>query len=338
MNNIHKRAAGMGMSSVVRHALSETRRQVSRAFRHPLKRLKKKVVRRVLKSDTVNRVHNAVLRAVAGELLLAAVIATATALTASSSTAPFASAYNFAFPCAISAACTEALRGPLNELCDAYTQPLADRLQDVLARRWDDEAFWLAERSAAGVCVGAVAVGLSWVNDPPTTVLFVGQTLVTGFVVGVLKNQQHPVRTCFARIRCCFKPWCCMHRCTHVCRCCVAPRPSVWVEYGARGKDRVNFFYIQASEAGDGNERRIQEPKRGGTAASADGEQHEFRAGALAQRNGIPGARIQEAVHAGRATVVRRNYFGTHTQVPWVSASPPLHRARYPVTDIQPAP
>lgn len=221
----------MGVMSVARNVLSETTRQVYWTFRQPVQRLKKLVVRRVLESAPVNHIHNTVMRIVAGEILLAVIIAGVTAATSSSSSTDAAAVYNFVFPCVVSAACTETLRDPLNTLCDAYTQPLANRVQAVIARRWDDERFWLAMRSVVGVCVGAAVLALSHVNDPRATATFVSQTLATSFTVSVLKNTQHPVRVlCVACVACVARAACPRVR---------DAKPDVWIEQGALNKGRT---------------------------------------------------------------------------------------------------
>jgi hypothetical protein len=180
----------MGLLSVAKHLASQARKHVARAVHNPAGRVKRGVVRAVLKSSMVNSAQNALLRCVAGEILLAGAILVATALTASADSP----VYNFVAPCIVSAACTEFLREPLNSACDVYTQPVADRLQRVVARRWYDESFWFGVKGCVGVTLGTVVVTLSYFNDVQATTIFVCQSLLTSMCMGIAKNPRHPVR------------------------------------------------------------------------------------------------------------------------------------------------
>jgi hypothetical protein len=180
----------MGLLSVAKHLASQARKHVARAVQNPAGRVKRGVVRAVLKSSMVNSAQNALLRCVAGEILLAGAILVATALTASADSP----VYNFVAPCIVSAACTEFLREPLNSACDVYTQPVADRLQRVVARRWYDESFWFGVKGCVGVTLGTVVVTLSYFNDVHATTIFVCQSLLTSMCMGIAKNPRHPVR------------------------------------------------------------------------------------------------------------------------------------------------
>ena len=180
----------MGLLSVAKHLASQARKHVARAVQNPAGRVKRGVVRAVLKSSMVNSAQNALLRCVAGEILLAGAILVATALTASADSP----VYNFVAPCIVSAACTEFLREPLSSACDVYTQPVADRLQRVVARRWYDESFWFGVKGCVGVTLGTVVVTLSYFNDVHATTIFVCQSLLTSMCMGIAKNPRHPVR------------------------------------------------------------------------------------------------------------------------------------------------
>ena len=185
----------MGFWSIAYSIGAQTVSNVQKMFRNPLDQAKKKIVRKALKSETVNQLHNTVIRFLASELLLCVVVCLASAATYKENMP----VYNYVLPCVVSALCTEFMRRPLNDLCDDYTQPVADKVQAIVVKNWDNEGFWMSIKHGTGISLGAVAIGLSSINDVTYTTIFVTQTLLTSFVVGLMKNKRHPLRRCCRR-------------------------------------------------------------------------------------------------------------------------------------------
>lgn len=71
----------MGFWSVAKSIAAQSISNVRKAFKDPLKRARKKIVRKALKSETVNQLHNGVIRFLASELLLTVIVCVASATT-----------------------------------------------------------------------------------------------------------------------------------------------------------------------------------------------------------------------------------------------------------------
>lgn len=162
-----------------------------KTFRDPLKRVKRRAIKTMLKSDSMYRMQNAAVRFVASEVLLAVIVGLASLVTARGADAHV---YNYVVPCVISGVCTQFLREPLNNLCDDYTQPIAQKTQQLIANNWSNESFWMLAKHATGISLGVTVIALSAVNDTEYVVILVTQTLLTSFTVGLLKNPRHPLR------------------------------------------------------------------------------------------------------------------------------------------------
>lgn len=185
----------MGLWSIAQSVGAQAISNVRKAVRDPLGRLRKKIVRKTLKSKTANKLHNTVIRFLTSEILLAVIVCVASATTYK----PDMQVYNYVLPCVVSALCTEFMRKPLNALCDDYTQPVADKVQSIVVQNWDNEGFWIWIKQGTGITLGLVAIGLSSVNDVNYTIIFVTQTLLTSFVVGLVKKHDHPLKQCCRR-------------------------------------------------------------------------------------------------------------------------------------------
>jgi len=181
----------MGLLSIMKTMGQELASVTRKAFRDPIKRVQRRAIKTMLKSNSMYNMQNAVFRLVTSEILLAVIVALVSVVTARGEDAHV---YNFVLPCVISGTCTQFLREPLNNFCDDYTQPIAQRTQKFIADNWSNESLWLGIKHATGIILGIVVIGLSAVNDTEYVVILVTQTLLTSFVVGLIKNPRHPLK------------------------------------------------------------------------------------------------------------------------------------------------
>lgn len=181
----------MGLLSIMKTMGQELASVTRKAFRDPIRRVKRRAIKTMLKSSSMYNIQNAVFRLVTSEILLAVIVALASVATARGEDAHV---YNFVVPCVISGVCTQFLREPLNNFCDDYTQVIAQKTQKFIADNWSNESLWLGIKHATGITLGVVVVALSAVNDTEYVVILVTQTLLTSFVVGLIKNPRHPLK------------------------------------------------------------------------------------------------------------------------------------------------
>jgi hypothetical protein len=120
----------MGFLSIIKSVGQEVASMTRKAFRDPIKRAKRRAIKSVLKSESMYRMQNAAVRFVASEVLLAVIVGLASLVTARGVDAHV---YNYVVPCVVSGMCTQFLREPLNSLCDDYTQPIAQKTQQLIA-------------------------------------------------------------------------------------------------------------------------------------------------------------------------------------------------------------
>lgn len=195
---------------LARRAVSSAGRKAVRAARYmqrPVENAGQTVLRRVLKSRVAEDAQNHVLRFIAGELLLMVGVTFASILMYKDepaweddwNLALSRRAFNYVMPCVVSALATETCREPVVNWCDRHTRPVAKLLARWVARNWDKKNARMAVEYGLGAFVGAVAMGLSLVNDPWTTFVLVTQTLLTKIAVGLVKNPDHPVKLCCSR-------------------------------------------------------------------------------------------------------------------------------------------
>lgn len=195
---------------LARRAVASAGRKTARAVRYmqrPVENTGHTVLRRMLKSRVAEDAQNHVLRFVAGELLLMVGVTLTSILMYKDepawednwNLACSRRVFNYVMPCVVSALATETCREPVVNWCDQHTRPVAQLVSRWVAQNWDKNSARLAVEYGLGAFVGSVAMVLSLVNDPWTTLVIVTQTLLTKIAVGLIKNPDHPLKACCSR-------------------------------------------------------------------------------------------------------------------------------------------